>query len=287
MKSNIVFGCFDQWRENYFASIIGVPFEKFSSYRPGTSLAPNAIRLASENIETYSLDNDIDIEELGIKDLGNIYGLNMDEYFNKIKQPIKKTLELNQIPVLLGGEHTITLSILDSFSSSLFVVIDAHSDLRDEWMGSKYSHACVFRRFLEKFSSEQLFQIGTRAVSKAEVQFAKRTGIKQIKPNQFHPKKIANIINDISSSFKSIYISIDVDGFDPSFAPGVGTPEANGLTPREFFEFVKNINSPIAGFDVVEVNPAIDPSNITSILAARIIFEVLAHEAKRQNFLGV
>jgi len=292
MQSQHMFGALDQWRESYFATVIGAPLEKNPSYRPGASQAPNAIRRASQNIETYSMREKVDLQDLGVQDVGNILVEESDisEYITKLERVIRDTQNQNRIPVLLGGEHTITLSTLGTFSDSLFVVLDAHADLRDEWMGSKYSHACVFRRFLEEIPSNHLIQLGVRAVSKSEAEFAKKEHIRQIGPYEFSevgPKEIAKDLTDYASSFNSIYVSVDMDGFDPAFAPGVGTPEANGITPREFLEFVHRLEAPIRGFDIVEMVPAIDVSGISAILAARVAFELLTHEAKRNNQTGV
>ncbi|MFW9913997.1 MAG: agmatinase [Candidatus Thorarchaeota archaeon] len=285
-----IFGGFDQWRDSYFSSIIGAPFEHKSSYKPGTSQAPDAIRQASENIETYSIQEGIDLADLGILDIGNVSvgERKIQTYLSKLKSSILKALDNSTIPVILGGEHTITLSSLEPFSKSLFIVFDAHADLRNEWLGSRYSHACVFRRFLEELPSDQLIQLGVRAMCKEEVEFAKQESIRQINPREFSKKGSKGILEEVlsyTSNFDSIYISVDMDGFDPAFAPGVGTPEANGLTPREFFDIIYGLDAPIKGLDIVEIVPAIDPSGITAILAARIIFEALAHEAKRHQVI--
>ncbi|MFX0116293.1 MAG: agmatinase [Candidatus Hodarchaeota archaeon] len=288
MEDQHVFGAFDQWRDTYFASVIGAPFEQKPSYRPGASQGPEAIRLASENIETYSIFECIDVEDLGVRDFGDISVEKRDllAYLPKLEKTIRKAQGDSTIPVILGGEHNVTLSAINPFSNTLFVVFDAHADLRNEWLGSKYSHACVFRRFLERNPSDQLIQIGIRAICREEAKFAKKTSIRQIHPSEFSKlgsKQVARELIDRASSFSSVYISVDMDGFDPAFAPGVGTPEANGLMPREFFDLIHVLDAPIMGIDIVETVPAIDPTGITAILAARIVFEILAHEARRNN----
>ncbi|MHA2270545.1 MAG: agmatinase [Candidatus Hodarchaeales archaeon] len=290
MGLNHTFGGFDQWRDSYFSTIIGAPFELKASYRPGASQAPDAIRQASENIETYSIQEGIDLADLGILDIGNVSAgeRNVRTYLSKLKGSVLKALDNSTIPVILGGEHTVTLSSLEPFSNSLFIVFDAHADLRNEWLGSRYSHACVFRRFLEELSSDQLIQLGVRAVCKEEIKFAEKESIRQISPREFSKTGSKGIIQELlsyASNFDSIYISVDLDGFDPAFAPGVGTPEANGLTPREFFDVIYGLDAPIKGLDIVEMVPAVEPSGITAILAARIVFEVLAHEAKRNQLI--
>ncbi|MHA2232870.1 MAG: agmatinase [Candidatus Hodarchaeales archaeon] len=285
------FGAFDQWRARYFASIFGAPFEHKPSFRPGTSQAPKAIRLASQNIETYSFHERIALDDLGIRDLGDISvaGRNPLAYLAKLEEAVRKAQRDQTIPVLIGGEHTITLSNIKTFSNSLFIVLDAHADLRDEWLGSKYSHACVFRRFLEETPSNHLIQLGVRAMCKEEAKYAKKASIRQISPLEFFkkgPKGVAGELLDCTSSFDSVYISVDMDCFDPAFAPGVATPEAIGLTPLDFLAIISELETPILGLDVVETVPSIDPAGITAVLAARIIFEIMAHEARRRSLFG-
>ncbi|MEM0174346.1 MAG: agmatinase, partial [Sulfolobaceae archaeon] len=211
----------------------------------------------------------------------------VEENLKRISEVISYFLEQNKKIISIGGEHTITLGIIRAFKETPCIIsFDAHLDLRDEYLGYKYDHACVMRRIYEEKKSK-IIEIGTRAVSRDEIEFANKNGILYFTPFQIRVLGIREIARRILLSLqdcKSIYISYDMDVFDPSFAPGVATPEPEGLDPTTVLDLVnillENTKSKITGFDIVELAPPFDPSYITIILASKLILETSAIIAK-------
>jgi len=265
--------------------IIGIPMDITSSYRPGSRFAPYQIRNNSQYIEFYSMRTGIDIGEVGFNDVGDIilHPSNVEENLRRITDVVSYFIEQNKKVISIGGEHTITLGIVRAFKDKPCIIsFDAHLDLRDDYLGYKYDHACVMRRIYEEMRPK-IVEIGTRAVSREELEFASKNGITYFTPYQIRvlgiretARKLLLLLQDC----KSVYISYDMDVFDPSFAPGVATPEPEGLDPTSVLDLVnillENIKSKVLGFDVVEVSPPFDPSYTTVILASRIILETSA-----------
>jgi len=262
--------------------IFGVPHDATTSYRPGTREAPAAIREASLNIETYSYFSKRDISELRLHDIGDVIltGSN-NEKLAQISSILKYIIELEKIPVMIGGEHSISIPVRDYFNKDvLFIMVDAHGDLREEYLGDNYSHACITRRWLDKIKSSQILQLGIRGQSLDEFEFLKdHPDFIQLSSYDIHNNGMnwaLKVLENKINLFEKIYISIDIDGFDPAYAPGTGTPEVMGLSPFEVYNFIHKIpRSKVVGFDLVEVNPNQDSGGITSILAAKTIFELL------------
>ncbi len=255
--------------------VIGLPMDWTTTYMPGTRFAPQSIREASCNIELYSLITGKCLEKLRVNDLGDIalpYG---DVYssIRNIEQVVRGLLEdyRKHIYFFLGGEHLVSYPIIKALRNNIdhVVVFDAHGDLRDEYIGLKYSHATVFKRVLDELSIPVSI-IGVRALSSEEIEFIKNNNlVKVFPPNKITTAKIPQ--------GKNIYISIDMDVIDPGYAPGVSNPEALGITPHQLIDILTKIISEnnIVGIDIVEVNPLRDINNVTSILAAKIIIEII------------
>jgi|TARA_B100001971_G_C18237248_1_gene568166 agmatinase len=256
-------------------AFLGIPFDSSQSYRVGSRYAPRAIREASIDLESYDMEEKTNLEDITISDLGNV-----DVSFGNFKQTnirstsvIKSILRKHTIPICVGGEHTISYSAISSYKKKPFIIIfDAHLDFRDEYLGEKFSHACVTRRIGELCGYNNILVIGTRSASKEELEDAESLGLKFIEFNNrvSQLKYISKITKD-----RDIYLSIDMDVLDPKEARGVGNPEPPGFSYRELVNSLEFLHeSTLVGFDITEVIPSFD--RYTPVLAAKIIFKILA-----------
>ncbi len=252
--------------------LFGVPFDATVSFRPGEKLAPNRIRESSYNMERYSLFNDYDLKDAGIYDMGDISDYHdPEEMLDEVYGVVDQITGDKKFPIMMGGEHSITTGALRKIKSKV-IFIDAHTDFRDSYMGEKYSHASVARRISEIVGKENILSIGIRSVSPEE----KEEGTQDYISSYEVRKDYASVLKKVKKfSDGPIYFSIDFDGFDPSYAPGVGTPEPFGIDPYIVLDIMKIIRKKIVGLDVVEISPTYDNGN-TTMLAARIIQEVIA-----------
>lgn len=281
-QSNIFSG-FQKPFEKADYIIFGVPFDVTSTYRTGARFGPNAIREASLNIETCSFRTGIDVEDLSLYDLGDLHVLTATEKtLERITLVVKEILEAGKTPVMIGGEHTITLGTAKGLgnkaSRTAIVSFDAHLDLRNEYMGLKLSHTTFMRRLNEEVKPAKIIEVGTRAVCKEELAYAKKAGIEFFTAQQIRNEGIEKTIKQLKeklAKYKNTYLSIDMDILDPAFAPAVQNPESDGLEPHTLLDILCSIcDRRIIGFDVVEIAPNFD-SGISAVLAAKVIFEVL------------
>jgi agmatinase len=268
--------------------ILGVPLDVTSTYRSGARFAPLAIREASLNIETYSFRAGIDIEDLKLHDLGDIHVAgDVDETLRRLELVAKDVLSSHKMPVAIGGEHTITLGMMGGFGGNVAVVsFDAHLDLRNEYMGRSLSHTTFMRRLDEQVKPMKILEVGTRAVCREELDYAKRAGIGFLTAQQIRKdgsEKTVKKINESLAGHERIYLTIDMDVLDPAFAPAVQNPEPEGLHMDAFLDILcKVCDSRVVAFDLVEVAPHYD-RGITAIHAAKIMFEVLCHIEKAKK----
>jgi agmatinase len=261
-----------------------------STYRSGARFAPLAIREASLNIETYSFRAGIDLEALRLHDLGDLHVTSeVDETLKRLQLVTKELLDADKTPAIIGGEHTIALGAMRGVSSDAAIVsFDAHLDLRDEYMGRTVSHTTFMRRINEQVKPKQILEVGTRAVCREELDYAKKAGIHFLTAQQIRKQGAEKTTKDIAkiiADFERVYLSIDMDALDPAFAPAVQNPEADGLFVDLFLDVLCSIcDDRIVGFDVVEVAPHYD-QGVTAVQAAKIVFEVLCHleKAKKTN----
>ncbi len=268
------------FNESFFI-IFGVPFDGTSSYRHGSKFAPNEIRKASYNLESYVIEHKISLSVLPIHDMGDIGTLdefgNVEDVIDTVYSTMQSILP-NKFPIMIGGEHSITIGAAKAIKklNAGIIFIDAHGDFRDEYLGNKYSHACTARRAYDILNGK-IISIGVRSASQEEVEDAKELNYEWIDSYEFQKlgwkrtiKKAMEILDT-----EKIYLSIDIDGIDPAYASGTGTPEFFGLSPMD----VKNITNFLApnliGADITEVCPPYDNGN-TSILAARLVQEIIA-----------
>ena len=264
------------------ANIFGVPFDSTHSYKPGCRFGPDVIRDAFNNIEVFHPQFQVDLETVNIKDLGNIQhtvvAKEMLDMVEKITTELRKT---DKLLVILGGEHLLTLGSYMSFPKETgYVVFDAHYDLRDEYANTKLSHAAYLRRIVEERGADNIVHVGARSFVKEELEFLTKHKINSISDKEIRLGNATRLLKDAISSFDKLYVSIDLDVVDPAFAPGVGNPEAVGITSRELYDMVTSLeNKKIVGSDVVELNPSFDNGS-TSSLAAKMISTIIAMNIK-------
>ncbi len=260
--------------------ILGVPLDVTSTYRSGARFAPLAIREASLNIEGYSFRTKVDIEELKIHDLGDLHITgDVELTLGRLALVAQDLFEAKKVPVFIGGEHTITLGVTRSLDKNVALVsFDAHLDLRNEYLGLTVSHTTFMRRIKEQVNPSKILEIGTRAVCREELDYAKKSGIEFITARQIRKEGISKTVRKIEGildGFEKIYLTIDLDVLDPAFAPAVQNPEPEGLdTPTLLDLLTEACDKRIVGFDLVEVAPHYD-RGVTAIQAAKTIFEAL------------
>ncbi|MBA2847485.1 agmatinase [Methanococcus maripaludis] len=255
--------------------IFGIPFDATTSYKPGARFGPDEVRNASWGLETFSPILKKDLIDVKICDKYNLLMEgNQTEIINRAYNASKDILEAKKIPVMIGGEHSVTYPVVKAVKSVYddFAVIhfDAHCDLREEYMGNEQSHASVIRRTYDL--TKDIFQFGIRSGDQDEWEFGwENTNISMEMPTKDDIKKIKELE-------KPVYVTIDIDVLDPAFVPGTGTPEPCGFTPKELINslyLLEEIKEKIVGFDVVEVSPHYDIGKITSVTAAKIIRELI------------
>lgn len=264
-------------------AFLGIPYDSSESYRVGSRFAPRAIREASMEMEDYDLLEKADLREIKIADLGDVevsYG-NYLETRSRVMDAVGEILEKDAVPVCVGGEHTITHSVLSAYKEKPFVVVyDAHLDFRDDYLGEKYSHASVTRRLGELVGVDNLLVIGVRSASWEEAEAAEELGLTYIP----YPggENLSRAIVDRAGE-KRVYLSMDLDVLDPAVAMGVGNPEPPGLSYPDLISSLDFLyETPLAGFDLTEVTPIYD--SYTPVLAAKIIFKVLLRAEKIKKY---
>lgn len=265
--------------ENADASTIiyGIPFDSTHSFRPGTRFGPDAIRLAFNNIEIFSnrFNTDLDVN---IEDLGNTrHTVAASEMIDMVGKITSEILTRDKQLIVLGGEHSLTFGTYMSFPKETgYIVFDAHYDLRDEYADTKQSHASYLRRIIEKRGAENIIHVGARSYAKEELEFKLEHNIKTITDKDIRDGNGPKLVKDAISTFDKMYLSIDLDVLDPAFAPGIGNPEALGITSRELFDMIYAMEEKsIRCMDIVELCPPYD-NGATASVAAKLMAEVIA-----------
>lgn len=261
--------------------IIPVPYDSTASYRSGSRNGPHSILNASQNLEHFDIELEQEPYKKGVFTMNEVEPVrgNVSAMLEKIRQVTKGVFEIGKIPVLIGGEHTITLGAVKPLPRDVVVVdLDAHSDFRDSYLGDSICHASVMRRIWEQ--DKEVVEIGVRSMSMGEYHFVKENNVKVFYREAIKEKGLKGLLGDLRPlvECKTVYLSIDVDVFDPSEAPGVSNPEPDGLSFGEVKEIVREVcySSKVIGFDVVEVSPI--PGNvITEFLAAKILYKTLGY----------
>jgi len=260
------------------ANIFGVPFDSTVTFRPGARFGPNAIRQAYMNIEIYSPFLDVDLESLSVLDLGNLRSTNnVEDMVYSVGKVVTEIVQEGGTFGVLGGEHTLTFgAYLPVLKDTALIIFDAHLDLRDEFAGLKLSHATFLRRLTDKIGTKSMIHIGSRAASREEWKVANNIGLSLIPMQTIHNiAKAEKLLLDFLKEFEGVYVSIDLDVLDPSFAPGVGNPEPDGLSMHKLLEFLYSLKGKkIVGFDIVELTPLYDDGT-TAIVAAKLMNELM------------
>ena len=271
-------------------TVLGVPFDFTSTYRAGARFAPTAIREASLNIETYSFRTGLDVEKIKVHDLGNLdVSADVNETLKRLRLVAEELLKAGKIPVFIGGEHTITLGVVQALKDlrKLAVVsFDAHLDLRDEFLGLKVSHTTFMRRLNELVKPNRIVEVGTRAVCQQELEYAEKRGIRYISSLEICREGLERAkerLRDMLEDVEAVYLSIDLDVLDPAYAPAVQNPEPEGINPYILHELIEEVcKKSVVAFDVVECSPVYD-NGVTAIQAAKTIFETLCFLEKSKK----
>ena len=265
------------------ATIFGVPFDSTHSYKPGCRFGPDAIRDAFNNIEIFQPEFGVDLEAEAISDLGNTkHTVVAAEMLQMVKDVTSELKKQDKQIIILGGEHLITLGSFTCFPKDTgYVVFDAHYDLRDQYADTKLSHAAYLRRIVEERGSENIVHVGARAFVKEELAFLKEHNIATVSDKEISNGNGPKLLKDVTSTFDRVYLSVDLDVLDPAFAPGVGNPEAVGISSRELYDLITTLqNKKIVAADMVELNPTYDNGS-TASMAAKMIATIIAMNLSR------
>lgn len=263
--------------DDSFVILFSSPMDATTSYRPGTRFAGNAIRVESIGIEWYSPYLDMDLKDFKTCDIGDLE-LPMGDVkksLDIIYHTTKEIIDDNKLPMMVGGEHLVTLPVVKALAKKYkdlrIIHLDAHTDLRDEFLGRQLSHATVLRRCHDILGDERIYQFGIRSGDKKEFEWAKE----HTHLHKFNLDGLVETIHEIKNH--PVYITIDLDVLDPSIFPGTGTPEPGGITYKELLEAIqafKQLNN-VVGADIVELSPILDSSNSSTIVAAKTLREMI------------
>ena len=267
--------------------VIGIPYDGAASARTGTRLGPERIRFWSQHTTPYTEDR-TRLKGLRICDLGDIEVREQARDFEVIRSTVAS---LSRTPILLGGDHSVTIPIflgqLDRFKHRNLGVLwlDAHPDLCDTFTGSRFSHACVLRRGLEAgLRPDNVCMVGLRSWEDQEIDLIENGGLHVYTAAQVAADGMAAVaaaVRQVLSASDAVHISLDIDCLDPAFAPGTGIPDAGGLSSREVITLIQSLRGlPLAGLDVVEVSPPLDPSEATIFAALKFIMEFMGLAAR-------
>jgi arginase len=251
-------------------TLIGLPYDASSSYRQGPAQAPGAIREALHCASTNDWSESLrDLSRLA--DHGDLALPGSGEARELIEEGIRRVLDQGGMPISLGGDHSVTYPILRAIGprhpNLTILHFDAHPDLYQDFEGDRHSHACPFARIMEDRLAKRLVQVGIRTLNAHQREQADRFGVDVIDMRAW----TAGVRPKLQGP---LYVSIDMDAFDPAFAPGVSHFEPGGLTSREVITLLQNLPGPLVGADVVEFNPGRDPLGITAPLCAKLVKEL-------------
>ena len=255
--------------------LFGVPFDRTTTFRSGARFAPTSVREASVNFEPDMPEHGVNLREVPFHDMGDLHEEGTaDAMVASVEEEAMRIVSASKFPIAVGGEHSISPPVVKAFGEEVSaVIIDAHLDFNDEYQGLKNSHACTHKRIEDVVGKGNVFAFGIRSWSRdedpEEALFADSYAIHEKGCREVFEQMLAKLSRD------PVYLSLDIDGIDPAYAPGTGTPEPFGLTAFDVRYIINRLGSRLVGFDVVEVCPPYDNGN-TSMLAARFIREVIA-----------
>jgi len=266
---------FIEAKEKGKVALVGFPLDATFSYRPGAGMGPEAIRGVSEVLETYSPYLGLDLEDFSFEDRGDLPPSrgSLEGYLAQVQGEAEGLLREEKTLLALGGEHLITLPLVKAhlgiWPNLVVIHLDAHMDLREEYEGRFLSHATVMRRVWEEVGG-RVYQLGIRSGTKEEWRFSRQ----HCRLCPYDLSCMEEYLGEIGDT--PIYLTIDLDVLDPGYLPGTGTPEGGGITPQELFSTLPLfLGRNLVGADVVELSPAYDPTGASTILAAKVVREVL------------
>ncbi|WP_419773818.1 agmatinase [Halarcobacter sp.] len=275
-QSSTFIGFEDSFEESK-AVLFGVPFDGTTSFKPGTRFAPSAMREDSWGLESYSPYLDKDLEDLKLFDYGNLevpFG-DKKTALRMIQEKTQEIIDADKIPVMIGGEHLVSLGPVKALSKKYedlhIIHFDAHTDLRNEYLGEALSHATVLRRIYDQVGDGRLNQFCIRSGLKEEFEWAKEhSHLEKFTYNTLE-ERVELLVN------KPVYITIDLDVLDPSVFPGTGTPEPGGIDFHDMMKIISILSrlENVVGLDVVELSPKFDASGVSTAVACKTLRELV------------
>ena len=285
MQKNIetFLGCDSEFCDSKIV-IFGAPFDSTPSYRPGTRFASRYMRAESHGLETYSPYQDLDLEDIEILDSGDLelcFG-DTQKALGDIENHTRKILDSDKLPLMIGGEHLVTLgavrAVYEKHPDLHIIHFDAHADLRDEYLGATLSHASVIHRVWDMVGDDKIYQFGIRSGERAEFEWGKN----HVKTQKFNFDGLDGVIESLRG--KPVYFTIDLDVLDPSVFPGTGTPEAGGVSFTELLDAILKVSKlNIVGMDINELSPMLDASGASTAVALKVMRELLIAVYKERN----
>ena len=273
--------------------LFGVPYDGTTSFRPGTRFGPAAVRDVSNGLESYCPQLQMDLEDLAYADLGAVdipFGA-PEPVVAAVHRATRQVLDLGLRPLMLGGEHSISSgavgAVAEQHPDLVLLQLDAHADLRDSWLGARHSHACAMRRCLEVLPSGQLLQLAIRSGTREEFQeLAQTQRLIHHRPDQDSTALATSLRQALAPhQGKPLYLTVDLDWFDPAVMPGTGTPEPGGFLWPHFAALIEVLQEhQLVAADVVELAPQLDPTGISSVLASKVtrsLLMLLSNEANQ------
>ena len=270
-------GCDSEYEEAQIV-LFGAPFDSTTSFRPGARFGSAAMRHESFGLETYSPYQDKELTDYKVFDSGDLelcFG-SAELALADIEERTETILADGKLPLLLGGEHLVTLgavrAVAKKYPNLHIIHFDAHADLRDDYLGAKLSHACVIRRCHELLGDERIHQFCIRSGEKAEFEFAKE----HTEMNKFGFHGLPELVRELRDAGTPVYFTIDLDCLDPSVFPGTGTPEAGGVSFMQLLDAIRWVASTnVVGADVNELAPMLDQSGVSTATACKVLRELL------------
>lgn len=270
-------GCDAEYEEAGIV-LFGAPFDSTTSFRPGARFGPAAMRHESFGLETYSPYQDADLTDYAVFDSGDLelcFG-SAEKALADIQERAETILKDGKFPLLIGGEHLVTLgsvrAVLEKYPDLHIIHFDAHADLRDDYLGAKLSHACVLRRCHDLLGDGRIHQFCIRSGEREEFRFAKTH-------TDMHPLSLDGLtetVEALKAANAPVYFTIDLDCLDPAVFPGTGTPEAGGITFPQLLEAMRKVaQCNIVGADVNELAPMLDQTGVSTATACKVLRELL------------
>ena len=279
MKKNVetFIGCEAEY-EDADIVLFGAPFDSTTSFRPGARFGSSAIRHESFGLETYSPYQDKDLTDMAVFDSGDLelcFG-SSEAALADIEERTAEILEDQKLPLMIGGEHLVTLgavkAVLKKYPDLHVIHFDAHADLRDDYLGASLSHACVLRRCHELLGDGRIHQFCIRSGEKAEFEFAKQ----HTDMHRFSFEGLLEVVSQLQKAKTPVYFTIDLDCLDPSVFPGTGTPEAGGVTFMQLLTAIGEVcKTNVVGADINELAPMLDQSGVSTATACKVLRELL------------